>query len=80
MTEDIKYTDFDFSLAIVECYTCGGFLKGSLAKEVDLILNNREEFSEKVWLCPECKKGIDKGEVIYNPNNTLLQDSSIWTY
>lgn len=73
MSEDIKYTDFDFSLAIVECYTCGGFLKGSLAKEVDLILNHREEFSEKVWLCPECKKGIDKGEVIFNPNSTLLQ-------
>ena len=70
MTEDIRYTDFDFSLAIVECYTCGGFLKGSLANEVDLILNNREEFSEKVWLCPECNSKIDKGIVIYNIINT----------
>ena len=65
MIEDIKYTDFDFSGSIVECHTCGGFLKGSLAKEVDLIINTRADFSEKVWLCPECNSKIDKGLVIY---------------
>jgi len=64
MTEDIKYTDFDFSGSIVECHTCGGHLKGSLAKEVDLILNFKDNFSEKVWLCPVCNKNIQEGQII----------------
>ena len=44
MSDGINYTDFDFSGSIVECHTCGGHLKGSLAKEVD------ESLDHAFWL------------------------------
>jgi uncharacterized protein with PIN domain len=77
MIEDIRYTDFDFSGSIVECHTCGGYLRGPLAKEVDLVLNFKDSFSEKVWLCPKCNEDINKGKVIKPRKENLHFGDSI---
>jgi len=77
MSDGINYTDFDFSGSIVECHTCGGYLKGSLAKEVDLILNFKDNFSDKVWICPKCNKAIEQGKIVKIRKDNLHFGDSI---